>query len=64
MWTTVYVASGIETAREIEKQLVEEGFMVQVKYFTSENGEELYELLVPRFEAEEIQLCLIELGII
>jgi len=64
MWTTVYVASGIETAREIEKQLVEEGFMVQVKYFASENGEELYELLVPRFEAEEIQLCLIELGII
>lgn len=64
MWTTVYVASGIETAREIEKQLVEEGFMVQVKYFTSENREELYELLVPRFEAEEIQLCLIELGII
>lgn len=64
MWTTIYVATGLQWASEIEKKLNNEGFIVKVNFFASENGEELYELLAPEFEAEDIQLCMVELGII
>ncbi|HEY8363774.1 MAG TPA: hypothetical protein VIK77_13065 [Tissierellaceae bacterium] len=64
MWTTVYMASGYEKALEIEKLLKKEGFMVKIRYFSKEGGEELYEILSPQFEAEDVHEAMIELGII
>ncbi len=64
MWTVVHVAIGLESAQKIEKKLIEEGFLVKVKLFTKEGEEELYEILAPEFEADEIQAVLFDLGII
>lgn len=64
MWTTVYMAVGYERALEIERLLKKEGFMVKVRYFSREGDEELYEILSPDFEADDIQEAMIELGII
>lgn len=64
MWTAVHMTTGFENALNIERQLKKEGFLVKVKYFTKEGEEELYEILAPEFEAEEIQEAMIELGII
>ena len=63
MWTTVYMATGLEYASEIEKNLKSEGFLVKIRYFSLENEEELYEILAPEFEAEDVQEAMIELGI-
>ncbi len=64
MWTTVYMAVGYERALEIERLLKKEGFMVKVRYFSREGDKELYEILSPDFEADDIQEAMIELGII
>ncbi|MEW8973628.1 MAG: hypothetical protein AB2375_05470 [Tissierellaceae bacterium] len=64
MWTTIYVASGYENAIEIEEKLRAEGFIIKIKYFAYEGGEELYEILAPSFEAEDVQVSMIELGIL
>ncbi|NLN14329.1 MAG: hypothetical protein GX185_01860 [Tissierellia bacterium] len=64
MWTTVYVATGQEWAEEVECKLKAEGFIVKRKYFATEGDEELYEILAPTFEAEEIQSVLVELDIL
>jgi hypothetical protein len=63
MWTTIYMAIGLENATAIEKRLKEEGFLVKIRYFSLEGEEELYEILAPEFEAEEVQEAMIELGI-
>lgn len=64
MWTVVHVAIGLESAQKIEKRLKEEGFLVKIKLFAKEGEEELYEILAPEFEADEIQTVLFDLGII
>ncbi|WP_353095405.1 hypothetical protein [Tissierella praeacuta] len=64
MWTAVYMATGLDNAHEVEKKLKAEGFLVKIKYFAQEGEEELYEILAPEFEAEDIQNAMIELGII
>lgn len=64
MWTAVYVASGLEQATEVEKQLQAEGFLVKKRLFVKEKDEELYEILAPEFEAKDIQAVLYDLGII
>ena len=64
MWTTVYVATGHDWAKELEKRLAAEGYIVKTKFFAMEGEEELYEILAPTFEAEEIQTVLVELDII
>lgn len=64
MWTTIYVAVGYDYAQEIERKLKQEGYIVRSKYFSMEAEEELYEILAPSFEAEEIQAVLVELEII
>ncbi|MDR7871223.1 MAG: hypothetical protein RIN55_10205 [Tissierellaceae bacterium] len=64
MWTTIYVASGHDWAKEIEQKLLSEGYIVKSKFFATEGDEELYEILAPSFEAEEIQSVLMELDII
>ena len=63
MWTTIYMAIGLENAEKIERKLKEEGFLVKIRYFSLEGEEELYEILAPEFEAEEVQEAMIELGI-
>lgn len=63
MWTTVYVASGYDYAQRIEEKLKQEGYIVKTKFFAMEGGEELYEILAPTFEAEDIQTVLVELEI-
>ncbi|MDR7855834.1 hypothetical protein [Tissierella sp.] len=63
MWTTIYMAIGLENAEIIERKLKEEGFLVKIRYFSLEGEEELYEILAPEFEAEEVQEAMIELGI-
>ncbi len=64
MWTTVYVAVGYDYAQEVEQELKREGYIVRSKFFAMEGGEELYEILAPSFEAEDIQTVLVELEII
>lgn len=64
MWTTVYVATGKDWASEIEERLKDEGFIVKLKYFGSEGDGELYEVLVPKFEAEDVQSFMLEFGIL
>ncbi len=64
MWTAVYLATGLELATEIEKKLQAEGFLVKKQLFTKEGDEELYEILAPEFEANDIQAVLFDLGII
>ncbi|MBU5311643.1 hypothetical protein KQI38_06350 [Tissierella carlieri] len=64
MWTAVYMATGLNNAHEVEQKLKAEGFLVKIKYFAQEGEEELYEILAPEFEAEDIQEAMIELGII
>lgn len=64
MWTTVYIATEIENAQNIERKLTNEGFMVRIKFLANENGLDLYEVLAPEFEVVEIQECMIELGIV
>lgn len=64
MWTAVYLATGLDLATEIEKKLQEEGFLVKKQLFTKEGDEELYEILAPEFEANDIQAVLFDLGII
>lgn len=63
MWTTVYMAKGLELAKSIEKRLKEEGFLVKIKFSSIEQGEALYEILAPEFEAKDVQEAMIELGI-
>ncbi|NLK43300.1 MAG: hypothetical protein GX300_02770 [Tissierellia bacterium] len=64
MWTTVFMATGYDKALEIQRQLKNEGFIVKIRFFSKEGEEELYEILSPRFEADDIQEAMIELGII
>lgn len=63
MWTAVYLATGLESAQRIEKKLKDEGFLIKVKLFSKEGDEELYEILAPEFEADEIQAVMFDLGI-
>lgn len=64
MWTAVYLATGLDAAIKVEKKLEEEGFLVKKQLFSKEGDEELYEILAPEFEANEIQAVLFDLGII
>lgn len=64
MWTAVYLATGLDMAMEIEKKLQDEGFIVKRQPFSKEGDEDLYEILAPEFEANEIQAVLFDLGFI
>lgn len=64
MWTAIYVAIGIENALDIERKLKNEGFLIKKRFFSLEGEDELYEIIAPEFEAEEIQEAMLELGII
>ena len=64
MWTTVYVATGNEQSIEIVDKLAKEGFLVKSRFFAQDGEDELYEILAPSFESEDIQMAMIELGIV
>lgn len=64
MWTAVYMATGLANAEKIQVKLKQEGFLIKLKYFSKEGEEDVYEILVPEFEAEDVQQAMIELGII
>jgi hypothetical protein len=64
MWTAIYVAIGIENALDVEKKLKNEGFLIKKRLFSLEGEDELYEIIAPEFEVEEIQEAMLELGII
>jgi hypothetical protein len=59
MWTTVHVVSGLDNAKKIENKLNKEGFLVKINLFSKEGDEELYEILVPEVEAEDVQQVLL-----
>ena len=64
MWTTIYVAMGRENAFEIGEKLKAEGFLIKVEFFTKEGTEEVYEIIGPEFEVDDIRDAMMELGII
>lgn len=64
MWTTVYVAIGRENAFEIGEKLKAVGFLIKVEFFTVEGNDELYEIIGPEFEVDDIGDAMDELGII
>lgn len=64
MWTTVYVATGYEHCKEIINKLANEGFLVKHSFFGQDGEEELYEILAPTFESNDIQMAMLELGIL
>lgn len=63
MWTTVYVAIGLDMASEIQQKLKAEGFLIKIRYFAKEGEDELYEILAPEFEIKDIEQAMIELGL-
>lgn len=64
MWTSVYVVEGLEKAEEIKNKLIEEGFLVEIKFFSKDGDKKLYEILTPELEAEDVYSTLLELGYI
>ena len=64
MWTTIYVAMGRENAFEIGEKLKASGFLIKVEFFTVEGDDELYEIIGPEFEVDDIREAMVELGII
>ncbi|MCR2043974.1 hypothetical protein [Anaerosalibacter massiliensis] len=64
MWTAIHVVDDYSRAKEIENILVEEGFLVKIRIFDKDGDSSLYKILAPELEAEDIQLALMDLGII
>lgn len=63
MWTTIHMANGIKEAEGIKEILKNEGFMVKINYALNDGEDDLYEILAPEFEAEDLQQVLRELNI-
>ena len=61
MWTTIYLATNNEQANSVEDVLKSEGFLVKIEEDFQEN---LYEILVLEYEAEDAQEALLERGLI
>ncbi|NLC03582.1 MAG: hypothetical protein GX787_04795 [Tissierellia bacterium] len=64
MWTTIYVATGYEHSKEIVDKLAKEGFLVKHRLFGQDGEDELYEILAPSFESQDVQMAMMELGIL
>lgn len=64
MWTTVHIAIGKDRALKIEEELRNMGFLVRVNCFGLEGNDELYEIIAPELEVEDIQEAMLELAII
>lgn len=55
MWTAIYMATGKREAEQIISILKNEGFLVKSNYALNDGKENLYEILAPEFEAEDIK---------
>lgn len=55
MWTAIYMATGKREAEQIISILKNEGFLVKSNYVLNDGKENLYEILAPEFEAEDIK---------
>lgn len=64
MWTTIYMATGVENAKVIQEILKNEGFLIKINFVGKENEEDVYEILTPEFEVKEVEQAMIELGIL
>ena len=64
MWTTIYVAMGRENAYDIKEKLRAEGFLIKVEFFTMEGTDELYQIIGPELEVNDIRDAMSELGIV
>lgn len=62
MWTAVYMIEGIDSAQQLENKLQAEGFLVKKRPFSREGETVVYEILVPEFEAKDVQSVLLDLG--
>lgn len=63
MWTTIYMATGKEELKEVTSILEKEGFLVKSNYALNDGKDDVYEILAPELEAEDIREFLIELNI-
>ena len=63
MWTTIYMATGKKEVEQVKSILKNEGFLVKTKFALNDGREDLYEILAPEFEAEDIRELLRELNI-
>jgi hypothetical protein len=63
MWTTIYMVTGIDEANNLTDILKKEGFLVKSKFVTNDGEGDLYEILAPEFEAEDIHQVLRELNL-
>ena len=54
----------IENEKEIKKKKKNEGFLLKINLIGKEDNEELYEILAPEFEVEDVEEAMIELGIL
>ncbi|NLJ77951.1 MAG: hypothetical protein GX329_01165 [Tissierellia bacterium] len=64
MWTTIYLAMGLERATRVAERLEAEGFMVKKQFLWAEGDTEVYGILTPEFEADEVQVVLFDLDIV
>lgn len=62
MWTVVYMANTKQDAENIQRILVEEGFLVKIKPISKNNVAGTSEVLVPRSEVEEAHSILMQRG--
>ena len=58
------MATGIENAKKVKEILRNEGFLIKINFIGKENKEEVYEILAPEFEVEDVEQAMIELGIL
>lgn len=58
------MATGIENAKKMQKILKDEGFLVKINFSGKEDNKEVYEILAPEFEVEDVEEAMIELGIL
>ncbi|WP_442601473.1 glutamate decarboxylase [Paenibacillus sp. KN14-4R] len=53
MWTVIYIAPTAKIAERIKQDLMNEGFLVQVRAISMTKNQ--FEILVPEGELEEVQ---------
>lgn len=61
MWTAVYMVEGYEAAEKLKNLLNSEGFLVKTELFTKDGDNNIYKIIAPEFEADEIHRVILEL---
>lgn len=65
VWVVISMIHSEEKAREAEKRLTGEGFMIQLHPVTgeSDSGEQIYEVMALSSEAKEARSLLLDMGL-